>query len=163
MANINKGRYGVEFNPRIFDSIYNIRYLYWEVLTRSLNYVGARGKELLFNNFLRGQELRYIGGSAYDKDSKGRRKVSYSVAKTKGYVKISSYPANLFERGRMLRGRGGREAGKHIILGKFNSLMSNRLQGILNYFDSNVVNGLAKDVERDIEAGKYVPYYRPKK
>jgi hypothetical protein len=159
MANV---KYGVGFNPRIFDSIYNIRYLYWEVLTRSLNYVGARGKELLFNNFLRGQELRYSSGSAYDKDSKGRRKVSYSVGKSKGHVRISSYPVNLFEHGRMLRS-GQREAGKNIILGKFNALMSNRLQGILNYFDSNVVNGLAKEVERDIEAGKYIPYYRPKK
>ena len=101
-----------------------------DIKASMLGYVGDKGKYLLYNTFLSGQELNYRGMM----DRKGRRTVSYTIAKRAVAVKIRSYPANFFEKGRGLRG-GKREPGKFIITRKFRPVMESALNGILNEYD----------------------------
>ena len=110
-----------------------------EISARALGFVGKQGKELLYNNFLRGQEIDL---KKYPFDSKRRRTVAYSIGRGAKAVKISAYPMNLFERGRMLRS-GRKEPGKRVIKGKFKALMDGNLASILSRFDRQVLQGMA--------------------
>jgi hypothetical protein len=156
-AGLRKVRYGVEFNPMIFSEIYNIRYLFWEVKARALGWVGARGQELLFDTYLTGRELKYKSTDSYTRDVRGYKKVGHYIGKMAGYVAITSYPINLFEYGRKLR-NGTRQPGKNILTGKFRQLMANKLQSMVDHFDKTVVDGLVRDIEKDLAAGKHIPY-----
>jgi hypothetical protein len=149
MANVAK--WGIEFNPRVFDSVTQIGRVLPEVRARALGWVGARGTELLYNNFLSGQAIKLKS----TRDKKGRRTVSYSVGRRAETVSISSYPMNLFEFGRLLRS-GRRESGKHVITGKFRALMSSNLQSTVDAFDQKVLEGIVNGVERDIALGKEI-------
>jgi hypothetical protein len=144
-------KFGVEFNPRIFDSISQIGRVLPEVRARALGWVGAQGVRLLYSNFLQGQAIRLKSR----RDKRGRRTVSYSVGKRAQQVSISSYPMNLFERGRLLRS-GRREPGKHVILGRFKTLMNSSLQSIVDSFDDQHLQKILNDVERDIAAGREI-------
>lgn len=105
-----------------------------EIRAEMLGYVGNEGKKLLFNTFFSGAgaELHYKNSMMLDR--KGRRTVGYSIAKRAEAVKISSYPANLFEKGRKLRS-GRQEPGKFIITRKFKTVMDSALGKILNNYD----------------------------
>lgn len=144
-------KYGVEFNPGLFDSVQQIGRILPEVRARALGWVGAKGADLLYNNFLQGQAIRLKSR----KDVKGRRTVSYSIGKRAQWVSISSYPMNLFERGRLLRS-GRREAGKHVITGRFRTMMESSLQGIIDSFDQQHLQDMTQQVERDIAAGREI-------
>jgi len=119
-----------EINPDNFMVFQKLMKAFPDIRASLLGYVGNEGKRLLYNTFLRGQELQYKGMT----DSRGRRTVGYSVGRRANYVSIRSYPANLFEKGRLLRS-GEREKGKYIITRKFKSVMNSALNGILNQYD----------------------------
>jgi len=142
-------KYGIEFNPGTFDSVTQIGRILPEVRARALGWVGARGAELLYDSFLRGQAI-FLRSK---RDRKGRRTVSYSVGSRAETVSISSYPMNLFEYGRKLRS-GRRESGKHVITGKFRALMNSKLQTLVDAFDAKALDEIIANVEKDITSGK---------
>jgi hypothetical protein len=144
-------KYGVEFNPKMFDSVQQLGGILPEVRARALGWVGSRAASLLYSSFLQGQAIRLTK----KKDSKGRRTYGYSIGRRAGWVKISAYPMNLFERGRMLRS-GRRESGKNVIEGRFKTMMDTRLQGIINQFDSKHLKEITRQVEKDIAAGRSI-------
>jgi hypothetical protein len=101
-----------------------------ELNAKLLGYIGFRGKSSLRTKFLMGQELNLTK----TRDRLGRPTIEYYVGKQGKYVRIASYPVNLFERGRNLRG-GKRERGRHIIKTKFKNYMTSNLQRYASEFD----------------------------
>jgi hypothetical protein len=144
-------KYGIEFNPGTFDSVTQIGRILPEVRARALGWVGARGAELLYDSFLRGQAI-FLRSK---RDRKGRKTVGYSVGRRAETVSISSYPMNLFEYGRMLRS-GQRESGKHVITGKFRALMNSKLQTLVDAFDNQHLQEIVASVEKDISLGREI-------
>jgi hypothetical protein len=148
-------KWDIKFDPTVFESVSYLGRILPEVRARALGWVGRKGAGLLYDNFLSGQS----GGIRLKnkKDVKGHRTVSYSIGRQARYVKISSYPMNLFETGRFLRSiPRRREQGKHIILGKFKSLMDNQLQSIIDQFDEKVLKGIVHEVIQDIRSGRTI-------
>lgn len=126
-------RLEVEFNQGVFDTIRTFGRIFQEVNARALGFIGIHGARILRNEYLR-------PGKAFDlrsfpKDESGRRTISYSIGRRARHVTISSYPMNLFERGRVLRS-GAREQGRYIVTKDFKATMNSRLQGIINLFDN---------------------------
>lgn len=95
--------------------------------------IGKNSRELLYYQFLSGQEINL---KAYPRDKAGRNTVS--SASTGKNTKISSYPTNLFERGRTLRS-GARDPGKYIITRKLKAAVGGRLQGWVDSFESKEI------------------------
>ena len=124
----------MEFKNNDFQAVNEMRKLFPELRASTMGYVGAKSRSLLKKQFLSGQEIDL---KAYPRDSKGRRTTNYSIGKKAKYVRISSYPLNLFEKGRMLRS-GRKEPGKKIITGKLKKAVMSQLQGWVNEFDQNV-------------------------
>lgn len=122
----------VEISREEFAVFHKLRDIFPELRARALGYVGAQGKARLKQQFLSGQEIDL---SAYPTDYRGRRTIGYSIDKGAKAVRISSYPMNLFERGRRLRG-GGREAGHFAVTRKFKAVMNSSLQSIVDEFDA---------------------------
>jgi hypothetical protein len=104
------------------------------ISARVLGYIGFTGARLLYRSHFRGQDIQYrpagTSGSGAPLDRKGRRMVSYSISKNATRVKISSYPMNLFEGGRKLRGGGIDNSRKNIIRGKFKSEYSSQIPAL---------------------------------
>jgi len=98
---------------------------------QALGYIGNEVKKILISKYLSGGELRYKGFV----DKGGRRKAGYSIDKYARYVRISSYPLNLFERGRMLRS-GQMEPGHYIITRKLKSDVESSIGTIAKNFDT---------------------------
>lgn len=88
-----------------------------------LSRLAGKGRELLRKDLLSGQTIDLHGK---EKDKIGRFVVKGKVAPQFAIV-FTSYPVNLFERGRLLRS-GVKEAGKYIITREFKSLLGARLQ-----------------------------------
>jgi hypothetical protein len=105
--------------------------MFWQFRRQTLSYVGFRAKRILKREFLSGQELDL---KAYPRDKAGKRTVRYRAVPLRNYVEIASYPANLFEKGRMLRS-GWMEKGKHIIKRKFKSRMKGQVDSIIADYD----------------------------
>jgi hypothetical protein len=89
---------------------------------RLLGAIGSDVARDLFTNYLQGQYgITYrsfrLNKNKYPVDRLGRRLVSYTVGKSGRATYISSYPMNLFERGRGLRS-GDAESG-HFILQRY--------------------------------------------
>jgi len=131
MANLS-----IEYDKKDFMFMDKLRKMFPEIRAQAMGYVGSEGKKRLKNRFLSGQEIDL---KQYPKDIKGRRTISYSIGRNANYVKISSYPLNLFERGRTLRS-GKREKGKRVITGKFKRLMMSDLRSIVNQFDTKILD-----------------------
>lgn len=126
-------RFNIEFNSKELEVFNRLRKMFPELRARTLGYVGKAGKSRLKTRLLSGQEIDL---EAYPTDKKGRPTVQSQVGRGAGKVTITSYPANLFEHGRLLRS-GAREPGKKIITGKLKSLMKSDIQNIVNDFDNN--------------------------
>ena len=141
-------KWDVEFRAGALAALKNFDWrIFREVRARSLGFIGLHGARLLRDEFLRpGKEFDL---RAYPKDKDGRRTITYSIGRMASYVRISSYPMNLFERGRTLRG-GGREPGRFIVTRKFKQVMDSRLQGMLNKFDDQFFSDfIQKTIERE--------------
>jgi len=130
----------MEVDDKGFKELAKLRNLFPELRASTLGYVGHEGK-------LRLKKLMISSGLNFktlNNDSAGRPLVSYSIGRNAAFVKISSYPLNLFENGRMLRS-GRKEPGRKIISRKLKSLMESDMQGILNKFDKTI---LQKDLDK---------------
>ena len=121
----------VEFN---LDGLIGLKLLIPELSGRLLQKIGANAKDILKNDFYKGQEINV----PKDKDKLGRRLITYDVNKTRKFVKVYSYPANLFEEGRKLRS-GEMEPAKHIIRVKLKNAVTSRLAGYVADFERQIV------------------------
>lgn len=138
----------LEYNDKEFGIFNELRKQFPELRAQSLGFIGKEGKDILYEKFMKGQVLDYVSSGKIDsnnyKDSRNIRAIFYSIGRRASYVKISSFPMNLFERGRELRG-GGREPGKNVFKTKFKSAMNANLGGIINRFDNSILqNALRK-------------------
>jgi hypothetical protein len=100
-----------------------------------LGLVGSEGKRRLKERLLSGQEINL---RKYPYDKMGRRTAQYTIGKGAQHVSISSYPVNLFEKGRKLRS-GNKEPGKFILTKKLKNIMAADLQGILQEADKKIL------------------------
>ncbi len=100
-----------------------------ELSARVLGYLGKDAAVELSSMMERGQQgIQFRSMSANRKGSGSRRMITYSVGAGAKWVKISSFPLNFFEGGRMLRS-GKREKARNIIRGSLASVMSGKMQG----------------------------------
>ena len=124
-----------EYNKAEFLAFRELANQFPELRARLMGHVGKSGKDRLYINFLKGQAITLDDSM---KDKVGRPTVNYSIGRNANAVSISSYPMNLFERGRMLRS-GRKEQGKKVIKGSFKQMMNSQLQGILQDFDRTIL------------------------
>ena len=137
MASLKFDYSGGEFSK----SMNTLASLFPEIRSRFLGYIGTSGRNILKLQYLSGQELNIEN----DTDEKGRPLVNYSFfgRGDKMGVKISSYPVNLFERGRKLRS-GKKEPGKKIITVKLKQNMSSQLSSIANRASRSIIENEMK-------------------
>jgi len=102
---------------------------------RLLSLIGKRSREILRNDFLSGQELNLKKGI---KDRKGKNLITSDVNKKRTFVKIYSYPVNLFEKGRTLRS-GRREVGKFIITKKLKQVVNSKTGNYISEFEKRIL------------------------
>ncbi len=96
---------------------------------RVLAYLGKEAAMELAAMMERGEKGITFRDMDSNRKSRGsRRMITYSIGKGAKYVRISSFPLNLFEGGRKLRS-GKREGARNIIRGSLKSAMSGKLQG----------------------------------
>lgn len=131
-----------EYDNRQFDFMRKLVEMFPQIRAQMLGYVGKEGKDNLKTKLLSGQSLNL---RAYPDDRRGRRTVGYSINRRADQVSISSYPVNLFERGRLLRS-GKKEPARNIIRGRLKGIMQSDLQRILNEFDSKFLDKEMKKI-----------------
>ena len=131
-----------EYDNRQFDFMRKLVEMFPQIRAQMLGYVGKEGKDNLKTKLLSGQSLNL---RAYPDDKRGRRTVGYTINRRADQVSISSYPVNLFERGRRLRG-GKKEPARNIIRGRLKGIMQSDLQRILNEFDSKFLDKEMKKI-----------------
>jgi hypothetical protein len=123
----------VDYDDKAIKKMFaELKDIFPEISAQLLGFVGVEAKQDLKKKFLSGQEINL---RKYPKDVEGHPTISYSIGKGAKSVKISSYPLNLFERGRKLRS-GRKESGKRIMKKKFKQYMMTRMSGLLNQFDN---------------------------
>jgi hypothetical protein len=69
----------------------------------------------------------------------GRRMITYTVGKGAKWVKVSSFPLNLFEGGRRLRS-GAREPARNILRKKLRSNISGRMAELIGEAENLIVD-----------------------
>jgi len=127
-----KVSFRVEYDSKeIAEFFRKMRKYFPQLRAQSLGFVGYEVKKILVSKYLSGNEFKFKGF----KDVKGRRKVGYSIDKYARYVRITSYPLNLYERGRMLRS-GRKEAGHYIITRKLKQDAQSSINQFAQQFDA---------------------------
>ena len=129
----------VQFN---FEPIQRLIKIFPDLNGRFLSLVGKRGRTILKQRYLSGQELTL---RAFPRDKKGKFTITSDVNKKRTQVKIYSYPVNLFERGRLLRS-GRKEAGKFIITRKLKQDVMSRMGSYISEFENKIINPEIKKV-----------------
>ena len=102
---------------------------------RLLSLIGKRARLMLKMQYLSGQELNL---KAFPLDKAGRQTITSDVNKKRTFVKIYSYPVNLFERGRRLRS-GAKEPGKFIITKKLKQSVLSKTGTYINEFENRIL------------------------
>jgi hypothetical protein len=111
-----------------------------QITARILGYLGKEAAVELARMMESGEEgitFRSMRGNR--KSSGGRRMITYSLGKGLKYVRVSSFPLNLFEGGRGLRS-GERENARNIIRGKLRSNVSGRIAGLLEGAEKLIID-----------------------
>ena len=134
-----------EYDNRQFDFMRRLVEMFPQIRAQLMGHVGEEGKLILRQRLLKGQALNLSGDDRSPDDKRGRRTVGYSINRRADQVSISSYPVNLFERGRELRG-GKKEPARNIIRGRLKGIMQSDLQRILNEFDSKFLDKEMKKI-----------------
>ena len=129
----------IQFN---FEPIQKLIKIFPDLNGRFLSLVGKRGRTILKQRYLSGQELTL---RAFPRDKKGKFTITSDVNKKRTQVKIYSYPVNLFERGRLLRS-GRKEAGKFIITRKLKQDVMSRMGSYISEFENKIINPEIKKV-----------------
>lgn len=102
---------------------------------RLLAFVGSRGRTILKEKHLSGQEIDL---RKFPKDSMGRYTITSDVNRRRTAVKIYSYPVNLFEKGRILR-NGRKEPAKRIIGTKLKQDVASRIASWTTEFENEIM------------------------
>lgn len=124
----------VQFN---FEGLDRLKKQFPELNGMFLAMVGKRARVLLKEKYLSGQVINL---DAYPTDKFGRYTVKSSVGKRRKQTTISSYPMNLFERGRILRS-GRKEPGKYVITRKLKQDISSRMASYTKEFEIKILQG----------------------
>jgi hypothetical protein len=98
---------------------------------RILGYLGKEAAVALagmMESGVAGITFRSMDGNR--KSYGGRRMITYSIGKGLKWVRVSSFPLNFFEGGRLLRS-GVREAPRKILRGELRSAMGGEMSGLL--------------------------------
>jgi hypothetical protein len=134
-----------------FKSWYKLIDMFPTMNAQILGFIGYQGKNYMKQNILSGQLLQYRanneGGGVWH-DRMGRPKVSYRIYFSRRYVRIASYPANLFSsKARKLRS-GATEARLRIYetLGTY---MDSNMQRILDKYEAKYLEGLLRKFDAD--------------
>lgn len=118
-----------------FDGIRQLVVAFPSLSGRLLALIGKRARTTLKDKYLSGQEINL---RAFPLDRNGRRTIVSDVNKQRTAVKVYSYPANLFERGRTLR-NGSKEAGKYIITKKLKQSVMSGMSSYVREFESRIL------------------------
>ncbi len=125
-------RADIQFN---FEGIQKLAIIYPEINGRLLALIGSRARTTLKEDFLSGQELTY---KSFGRDKRNRPFITSDVNKKRTQTKIYSYPANLFEKGRLLRS-GRKEAGKFIITRKLKQSVMSKMSTYVSEFENKIL------------------------
>lgn len=125
-------RADIQFN---FEGIQKLAIIYPEINGRLLALIGSRARTTLKEDFLSGQELTY---KSFGRDKRNRPLITSDVNKKRTETKIYSYPANLFEKGRLLRS-GRKEAGKFIITRKLKQSVMSKMSTYVSEFENKIL------------------------
>lgn len=113
-----------------------------ELSGRFLAMVGSRGRELLKEQYLSGQEIDL---RAHPKDRAGRYTIVSNVNRKRDATTLTSYPLNLFEKGRLLRS-GEIETGHYILTVKLKNLMQAGMPNYIKYFETVILSDVLEGV-----------------
>ena len=129
----------IEYNDGEFSWMRKIQEMMPEMNSSFLGYVGYKSKNILKAELLSGQKIQmrkgYKNRGKIWTDTTGRRKASYAV-KWNSRVTISSYPANLFTKGRELR--NGKRTTPIDIFGPLGQKVDSRMSVMSKDFDSKI-------------------------
>lgn len=109
-------------------------------------YLGIIGKDarlMLKKKYLSGQEIDL---RVYPLDKRKYHTVTSQISKNNSFVRIYSYPVNLFEKGRKLP-NGQREPGKFIITKKLKSDVNSKMAGYKSTFE----RVLQKEIDKRVD------------
>lgn len=109
--------------------------LFPEFNGRLLSLIGARSRKMLKMDYLSGQDINL---TAFPVDKKGKYTITSDVNRNRTFVKIYSYPMNLFERGRILRD-GSKEPGKYTITRKLKMAVMSNIGSYVVEFENEIV------------------------
>ena len=101
-----------------------------------LAFFGYKGRTLLKEEFLSGQELTL---DVFPRNTRGAYTITSDVNRKRTAVKIYSPPVNLFESGRGLRS-GRREPAKRIIRTKLKQAVASRTASYVIEFENRIMN-----------------------
>ncbi len=94
-----------------------------ELKSEILSYIGNQARGDLVDNFLSGQEIQL---RAFPFDSARKQTTKSRVMRNRKTIVVTSYPVNLFEKGRMLRD-GSFEEPKNIFSSKFKGVVASNV------------------------------------
>ena len=118
-----------------FEPLQQLARVFPELNGRFLALIGSRARRILKEEYLSGQELTY---KSFGKSKSGQHFITSDVNKKRTFVKIYSFPLNLFEKGRTLRS-GRRESGKFIITRKLKQDILSRSSRYVTEFESRIL------------------------
>lgn len=108
-----------------------------------LGIIGKDARQILKKKYLSGQEINL---KVYPLDKRNYHTVTSQVDKSNTFVRIYSYPVNLFEKGRKLRS-GKKESGKFIITKKLKSDVSSKMSAYQVKFERILQNEIDKGLK----------------
>ena len=107
---------------------------------RMLGYIGKAAAVELAEMMKRGEQgIQFRNMSGNRKSGGGRRMITYSVGRGAKWVRLSSFPLNLFEGGRTLRS-GKRENERNILRKTLRGSMQSRLANLIQESQSLIVD-----------------------
>ena len=110
--------------------------------------VGKRGRTIMLEKYFSGQELDYSKQrttKGFPVDKNGKFTISSSINKRQTATTLSSYPENLFEKGRLLRS-GRRETPKKVITVKLKRDIATGLQGYARQYENRFMEKALKGI-----------------
>ena len=122
-----------------------------ELNARILGYLGKEAAVELAGMMEQGEKgITFRNMRSNRKSSGGRRMITYSIGRGLKYVRVSSFPLNLFEGGRRLRS-GAREPARNILRGTLAGAMSAKMGSAIegaerlivdDWFNKNAAGGM---------------------
>jgi hypothetical protein len=111
-----------------------------EITARILGYIGKQAALELAGKMQSGTYgITYRSMNGNRKSDFGKRMITYSIGRGLTWVRVSSFPLNLFEGGRGLRS-GTREAPRNIIRGKLKAIMKGKINGLMGDAEKFIVD-----------------------